>query len=349
MAITEIFIESLASQTRAAAFASDAPVSVFLDSPLLARRARLGMRQQARLNRISPTDGGAFFQLDTGEEAFCRSRLPAGLSEGASASGRILAEARRGKLARIGFPKSTGDQSPTSPLDQWRASLPGADVAEVTETHHPQAIIGEAFDRALAREHTLSGGGLIHLAETPALIAIDVDTSGRTSRSRPTQRALEVNLAAARSAADALALSGLGGLAVLDCIAPLHREAGGEVKAAFLSRMRAITMRKAAALAPSPFGLMELSLAWAATPLPHLFEDGTGAPSALGIALEGLRQLEGEARANPGASLILHLPAPALDLVGQNAANLTSRLDTNYGARLRLAPEPSDSIQVRPE
>lgn len=348
MAITEIFIERLATQTRAAAFSGDVPVGVFIDGPLVSERARLGMRLAARLIRNAPADGGAFFELETGEEAFCRARLPAGLSEGASVRGLILAEARRGKLARIGFPKDSSEDAASPPLEHWRAGLPGADTAEITETRHPQPALGEAFERAFASLHILPGGGLIHLTETPALIAIDVDTSGRASRSGPSQRALDVNLEAARSAADALALSGLGGLTVLDCIAPLSREAGGQVKAAFLDRVRAITNRKAAALAPSPFGLMEISLAWAATPLSHLFEDKPGQFSALGMVLEGLRLVEGEARANAGDRLVLHLPAPALDLALKNAADLTSRLDATYGARLRLDPDPSDSIQVRP-
>lgn len=346
MAITLILIERLASQTRAVAMDGDQPVALFIDSPLLGSHAFHGEPVEARLVRSDQAQGGAFFVLASGEEAFFRGNLPDGLSEGGKVTARIAAAARRGKLARLNLPKSA-TAAPRPRLDAWRSRLPSADNAQIEEIQRPGPEITAAFEDALAATVSLPGGGVLRLAETPALTAIDIDTSGRVQSGSDSARARAVNLIAAETAARQLALSRLGGLIVLDCLAPIAKPVGAEIKARFLDTFRSLDERKAAALAPSPFGLMELSLAWRETPFAHFFQDEHGATSPLGAALDGLRQLEAEARARPADRLVLGLPARALDRA-RTTPDLMSRLDATYGARLGLAQSKTDSFQVRP-
>ena len=337
MTIDRLVLEESIAETRAVAFANDLPVALFTNSPLLAPRLTQGQVLRARLRARDET-GGAFLEAEAGENLFLKSAPPAEVSLGSALDVQIIAEARAGKAARVRLWRERYGPPPASPLEAWRASLPGAEGLDL-ETGSP-AEIDAAFDEALSSQVSLPGGGRLQIARTPALTAVDVDTAGRPRAGKAFAHALTVNREATVETARQLALRGIGGLAVIDCIAPITPETGKQVKAAFLTQFRAISARKAEALAPSPFGLMELQLAWGQTPLDELVD------GAHFTALTGLRQLEREARARPGDRLVLDLPLAAYEYVKSALPALHGALAARYGARLEVRCGARGEIEV---
>lgn len=336
MAIDRLALEETAAETRAVAFAGGLPVATFSHSPLLAPRLTQGSVLTARLRARDET-GGAFLEADSGEELFLKSAPRGDVSLGSALQVQVIAEARAGKRARVRLWRQ-GDVMPASPLEAWRNTLPGGGnldwgTGDVSE-------IDAAFDEALAPAIPLPGGGRLLIARTPALTAVDVDTAGRHSSGRAAERASAINLEAARETARQLALRGLGGLIVLDCVAPIPKEMGKTVKAAFLEAFRAMSTRKAEALAPSPFGLMEASLAWGPCPLDELY------PAPVATSLTGLRQLEREAAARPADQLVLSLPPAAYGHTEPAIPHLIAALSARYGARLAIRPGTREQLEV---
>ena len=344
MRIDRLCLHDGLGEIRAAAFAGNRPAALFAQPLEDTGRARLGQVFAARLGADAPEPGGWFVKLANGEEAFLRKR-PEGLSEGGAFNAEIASEARRGKLARV-RPAAPRAERPPAALDLWRARLPGADTLEFETGRGALADIDAAFDEALSPSLTLPGGGRLTLTRTPALTAIDIDTAGRRAAGPAGKRARTVNLTAIEEAARQLSLRGLGGLVVIDCLAPLPRALGRELKSAFLTHFRGLSARPAEALAPSPFGLMEVSLAWGETPLDEFFLDASGAPTPRFDLLTGLRRLETEAAARPADRLTLALPAPAHGLYTAPGAPYADRIASRYGARVSVTVSGRQSIEV---
>lgn len=335
MKIDRLVLHCGIAETRAAALAGGLPVALFAESWLEPPRARLGEVHEARLRSQDTGAGGAFLDLDTGEEVFLRTRLPAGTGNGSTVTVRIAAEAHDDKCARAVLVRD-GAPAPVA-LDAWRGRLPGTDRLE-WQTGRDE--IDAAFDEALAARVTLPGGGRLHIARTPALTAIDIDTAGRKMTGNAADRAHSINLVAAREAARQLSLRSLGGLAGIDCIAPIPRPVGNQLKSAFLATFRSICARKAEALAPSPFGLMEARLAWGERPVDALYA------GAMGQLLSGLGALEREAEARPASDLALRLPQPAFTHLGERRSAVLEALARRYGARLTIEASARKTAEI---
>jgi ribonuclease E len=162
------------------------------------------------------------------------------------------------------------------------------------------------------------------------------------SRGSRAAGALAINVDAASELARQFHLRGWGGLAVLDCIAPMDSVAGGKVRAAFLEAFRAISNRQVKALAPSAFGLMEISVDWQTTPLN---ERMAGSEAQ---ALAGLRMLEAAGRAERMARLALNLPEPAHTWLLASGLDAEGKLAQTYGARLVIRSAPTETPEVTP-
>lgn len=298
-------------------------------------KAKLGRVYDGIVRTADRKDGGVFLDLHTGEQAFWRIGGAFKYAIGARLSVQVVAEARPDKLARVKKVESEVACG-LSDMQLWQHSLKGGAEASVEDLQVGESEVDAAFETALAASHTLPGGGRLQICRTPALTSVDIDTAGRSNKGRTADRALAVNCEAAEEAARLLSLYSLGGLAVIDCIAPLPRAHGGKVKRAFIEAWRRIEGRKAEALAPSPFGLMEVKLEWGRTPISDILVDADGSPTAEAIALEGLRVLEREARAYPMARLTLNLPSEAHEWFRQSDLNLQGEIDARFGARISI-------------
>jgi hypothetical protein len=304
------------------------------------KRAVIGERLGAHIRKLDAGAGGAFVSLGAKGEGFLRLKPGETFAEGAAVTVEVAAEARRGKLARVRM--ADGAAPVASGAARWRASLNGG--AAVVEDRAPgDAEMGAAYADALSPSVTLRGGGRLQAERTEALIAADIDTAGRSARGGKAAAALAINLEAAGALARQMLLRGWGGLAVLDCVAPVDKDAGGRIRAAFLEAFREISGRQVKALAPSPFGLMEISADWQITPLGERMQDG---PQAL--ALDGLRQLEAAARAQRMGRLSLALPPAAHAWLEASGLEAGASLAQIYGARLEIVTGQSGAAEVKP-
>ncbi len=346
MPVSKLLREVAVGETRWVALDSrERPVALYLERASDAARAVIGERLTARVRKGDAALGGVFVDLGAKGEAFLRLKAGETLNEGASVTVEVAAEARRGKLARVRMADapSTDVQGPA----RWAAQLAGGASAAIEDRHTGDTEIQAAFDDTLTPGVTLEGGGRLHLQRTEALVAVDIDTAGRTARGGRAANALAVNLAAAAELARQIHLRGWGGLAVLDCVAPIDKAAGGKARAAFLEAFRGISSRQVKALDPSAFGLMEISADWAQAPLEERLLDAGGKRSPETVALDGLRQLEARAREARMGRLELRLPAAAYGWLSTSGLDGAGQLAGKYGARLGILPGDADVAEVR--
>lgn len=339
MPIARILRETAIGETRWVALdTTGRPVALHLErSSDRETRAHLGDKVDARLRAIHPRQGGGFVELPSGENAFIRLDEGHGLTEGQNLPVEVVAEARRDKLARV--LKADTSTPPNQDRDaRWRLALPGASSVSVEDVSVGDTEITAAWDEALSGSVTLPGGGTLHIQTTNALVAVDLDTSGRNDPGRAAARALRINSEAAQELARQASLRNLGGAMVLDCVSPINREGGIKVRDAFLSAFKALSHRNVRALAPSAFGLMEASVAWGVAPLADRLLRSDGEPTDETLGLESLRQLQREARSQPMGRLKLALPRRAFDWMTASRLDLQGKLDETYGARLTVVP-----------
>lgn len=125
-----------------------------------------------------------------------------------------------------------------SVLAEIRQSLPAA--APLLRLHRgapplfDATAVNEQLDAALSPAIALAGGGRVTIAETEALVAIDVD-AGATQESDARRTAAAVNCTAAAAIAEAILLRELAGVIVIDFVPMRSRNA----RAGVLDALRA--------------------------------------------------------------------------------------------------------------
>jgi hypothetical protein len=346
---TRILREKAIGETRWVAYdASDRPIALRLDRwSDQASRAQLGTVNEGRIRAIHERQGGGFIELLHGTEAFIRLSVGHGLTEGQNILVRTVAEARHGKLARVQLVEAR-EKAPNQ-IDAaglWQMSVPGGANVIPEDVLAGDPEIDSAFEEALAQSVTLPGGGTLRIQPTAALVAVDLDTSGRNDTGRAAARALRINLEACRELARQLNLRNLGGAAVIDCVSPINRDAGFKMRDGFLAAFAEVSQRQAKALAPSPFGLMEASIAWGETPIADRMFGPDGLATDETVCLDGLRQLAREARAQPMARFGLNLPVLAHAWMMRSGLDLQTGLDEAFGARLTITPHAKTKPEV---
>lgn len=288
---------------------------------------QLGARSVARIARIERALGIAFLDLLEGGTA--ASPLVAGLVEGAMVEIEISAEARSEKspVARIaggaeGAPRLL--HAAPDLLTELASFAPGA---RVEDGQAARDMADEAQATALAVEHGLAGGGSLAIETTRALTAIDVDLGARTGGDAR-RSARQANLAAIGIAARLLRLKGLGGLVVIDLAGKGHDGAAlaTAAKAAFAADGAQVSIGPI-----SRFGLFELALPHHRRPALEILL----ADRALTDALDLLRALEREGRANPGRRLAARARPAVVEAAKAHAGALMNRL----GPRFTLTAE----------
>ena len=337
MAIWRVLVEDCVGETRAVACDDTGrPAALWLDRwSDGTHRARVGDIRDARLRKFDPAQGGAFAELADGAgEAFVRITPGLGLTEGQAVRLRIEAEARENKLPRAMVVRDA--KLHRAGFEDWLVRLPGGDDAAVATARPGAEEVAEAFESALSPLTQIPGGGRMHIERAAALHAADIDTAGRAKRGSAASRALQVNTAAATELARQCGLRGLGGLIVLDCIAPLNRDAGGKVRDAFLAAWRRTSQRTAKAQPPSPFGLLEISLAWGETPLAERLLDIAGKPTQETVCLAGLRALQKALGERTMDQLTLRLPAAAHAWMTACGLDLAGALVEKHGPRFDI-------------
>lgn len=282
---------------------------------------RLGARSAARVARLERALGLAF--LDLGDDAPVVA--PVGdLVEGAFVEIEITSEARAGKVAAarvIGA--AQGPSRLLHPARDLMAELgdfvPGVRIDEGADA---RKVADQAQESALAVEYGLPGGGSIAIESTRALTAIDVDLGARTGGD-PRRAARQANLAAITAAARLLRLKGLGGLVVIDLAGKGHD--GPAMSAA--AKLAFAPDGPQVSIGPiSRFGLFELALPHRRRPTFEILSADVCETRALDL----LRALEREGRANPGARLRGVAPPDVIAAAERHAHALTTRLGPRF-------------------
>ncbi|MFN7055966.1 ribonuclease E/G [Hyphomonas sp.] len=348
MPVARILREQAIGQTRWVALDTGGrPAALYLERET--NPDRLGARFEARVAAKDTGAGGCFVELEGAGQAFLRTsaRTP-DLNEGQLVTVRIAAEAREEKLARAELADPGAAGAPAGGA-AWRLLLAGGADAPVEDVPPGDPVVGEAFEDAMVPDVTLPGGGRLRLDRTRALTAADIDTSGRNSRGTAAARALSVNRGAAADLARQCLLRGLGGLIVLDCVAPVTRGSGADVRQAFLDTWSALSLLPPRALPPSALGLMEVSLPWRQTPLTDHMATANGPPLPEALALEGLRLLEHTAAQARLGRLTLGLPEASYRWLAASGIGAEQRLAEKYGARLSIRVHAKPAPEVWPE
>lgn len=348
MSVTHFLKEDFIGETRWAACAQDGRVvSVYSDRDAGSKNTEWhGRILDAIVRAIRPAQGGAFLELESGEPALMRLKGDMAVTEGERLRVRVVAEAHREKSARV-VPAVPNETGTNSPFEAWTATLNITNAPKTHESAPNDTMIDEAFERALAPSVTLPKGGVLRIDPTHALVAADIDTHGRTDKGRAANRALAINTEAARELAEQIVLRSLGGIMVLDCIAPLTRDTSNALKSTFSASISTLTPRPCRVLPPSELGLLQASIAWGIQPLSERLCDASGNPTAETTLYEGLRKLQRGALRASMKRHTLALPAPAHTLWTKMSDDLMPQLNARYGARLTIVRSHNNKMDLQ--
>jgi len=300
--------------------------------------ARFGSVHTARLRTFAESTGGAFVELASGQEAFLRLKARDGLAEGAQFNVEIASEARTDKLARVVITQS-------EPTDMgawclWKSQFPGGEELPV-ETD--AGALEAAIEEATAPSVTLAGGGQIHIDRTRALIAVDIDTSGRQQKGSAGAKALSLNKEAAAEMARQISLRGFGGNIVLDCVGPLNRAANEQIRAAAKVAFDEVALNGVKVVGPSSLGLLEAAAPWRACPVEDRLTDDPGASELLSV----LRAVQREATATPAGLFQLLLSKSARQAYLNHRSAADRALTKHFGGRVIISDKPSETSKVQ--
>jgi len=150
------------------------------------------------------------------------------------------------------------------------------------------------------------------------------------------ETALTTNLEAAREIGRQLGLRGIGGLIVIDFV----QMPQGDQDARVVQALQGGLGQSGAPARISPlsdFGIVAVARKRTREPLDRMaFAPLQRQVTAQTLALDLLRRIEREARANPGRELILRAPAPVIDWLTAQEADVRAGLARRGAGRVRF-------------
>ncbi len=351
----ETWIDAAIGETREALVRAGRPIALRIarwsDD---GRRARWGETYFARVREIDRRRRGAYLDLGLSEE---RGFLPLGndgrarlgrervaLAEGANVLVSVAREAARAKnpVVELREVRHDGDKPHRFARPECDEDLP-VDKASDPRT---RGLLDAAVDQALARSAPIPDGGMLTIEPTAALVAIDVDASGRTGSSDAERFALDLNIAAAREAARQIRMRNLGGIIAIDFVSLRNKLHGKSLDDA---------LRSAFADDPwsvqygglSRFGVYELTRAQLRRPLHEQTRDVDGRLSVETVALMALRVIEREGNAHGGRKIACVVAPEVKAWLDSDVIAWREALTNRMGMRWRLDAAPADAAWAR--
>lgn len=297
------------------------------------RRARWGQVYVGRVTAVEPALRGAFVDLGLADETgFLPAVKGASPPVGAWVQVSIRREGARGKGPVLGLLPE--------PASGPARCLAQADADEALVTHTPatwddREAIDAAQERVLAGIVNPTGGGLVTLEQTRALVAIDIDAGGRVGARDPERFALELNLSAGAAALGLIRLGGWGGLMVVDFL-NLRRP---ESRAALETHMKTLAAKDPWGLQTSRlsrFGLMELQRAQLCRPVREVLVSQPVETAALAV----LRRIERAAQSAKGRVVTALVSADIGAWLAADPIGWRPALEARIGLRWRLETDP---------
>ena len=203
--------------------------------------------------------------------------------------------------------------------------------------------IDTQLEAALAPTVALSGGGAVTIAETAAMVAIDVDTAGASTGARE-ETALAVNLEAARAIAHHVRLRDLAGYIAIDFVPMKRRDYGARLLEA---------LREAFAADPRPtqvagftrLGVVEMtrrrrgpSLAERLTTVCPACAGSGRVESAETLACAVLRAVQTEARTAVGSDLTISASEAVVEKLTGPMASALEDTEARIGRNVHATP-----------
>ncbi|MGH6872918.1 MAG: Rne/Rng family ribonuclease [Rhizomicrobium sp.] len=190
----------------------------------------------------------------------------------------------------------------------------------------------------------LPSGGWITIEGTEALTAIDVNSGSYTAATGLEETSLEVNREAAHEIGRQLCLRGIGGLIVIDFI-HLNEQANIQSVLDILSASLAKDRTPTQISAMSEFGLVEITRKRIRDPLVKLMSeccrpcDGHGRRRTRdAVALEVIRQIERQAHAAPGKSVVVRASPEIVRWLESHDGEVRPALARRGAARVAYEP-----------
>ncbi|MGD8251923.1 MAG: ribonuclease E/G, partial [Desulfobacterales bacterium] len=193
----------------------------------------------------------------------------------------------------------------------------------------------------------LKSGGSIVIAQTEALVAIDVNSGKATQRRNIEETALQTNLEAAEEIARQLRLRDLGGLIVLDFIDMREAKNRSEVERAIKAHLKLDKARTKVGRI-SRFGLMEMSRQrirpsidfGSFQPCPHCRGKGQ-VPSTETLGIRFLRKLGMEFIKEGSQRVLGTVPVEVADYLLNRKRKELLDLEEQQQVKIRINADPS--------
>lgn len=309
-----------------------------------AKRAKLDEVWWGRVYAPMPGGRGWFVELGLEELAVIEGSTAGALVEGALLPFRVKAEAwaEKGPLLSLADMKADVARPPkparhaAAPDDVF---LRGVEIVAQETDIVARSRVDAAIEEGLAIETPLPGGGDLAIERTRALTAIDVDAGKRTGSSDPEMFALDLNLAAAETAAREIALRGIGGVVMVDFVSMTEKKHRRHVVEQFRGQLQHWLGRASDVLDLSPHGVCEAAIARRVRPLVEALRCKPEEREAL----DAIRGLESEGRARPAAKLRGRVSSDALKWLEADTIKWKAALADRIGMRWTL-----EAVQRRP-
>ncbi len=306
------------------------------------RRAHTGALYCGRVTALDHALNAAFVDIGIGPPGFLplgKSRGKTNIHEGSALAVRVRREAftEKGPLlvldnAEKDFPTQHCPALLT-PAPDFVQRITPKDAKVREASREGRELLDTAFEEVLNPLVLLPGGGELMIEPTRALVAVDVDTAADKSR------ALAVNLEAISVIFNHLALRGLAGIVAID-FAPM--KGAKERKKLNTTLMQAVTARHSRMEAEplNRFGVAVLTLQRRQRPLAETMLDKNGVASSETTALNSLRRVENEHRANPAKGITLEAAPSVIDWLETCREYWAEPLLSRLGGRLSLIANP---------
>lgn len=330
-------IDEAIGETRAAVWEGKNLTELYTRRWSEAARPRLGDRYAGRVRRIEKSLAAAFIDLGAQPDGFLKfttAQNAPRLSEGTRIEIEIAREAEDGKGPIVKFIKLL----PGSEVGR----LSGQTLQEFVAARYPgiafeTANIGSLLD-AVETELSIPGGGSLTIERTRALTAIDIDSGHAASP-------FNVAKAACAVIARQLRLRGIGGLIAIDFPNLRQRRQREEIMDALESAFNDDpNIVKFAPL--SRFGVVEMTRSRLGPSLDEIVANRLGAFTTETQALEGIRQLEREGRASPGAQLLMTVPEDVYAWLRSDIIDWKTPLSERLGARFSVVTGAAFSVSA---